>query len=139
MPCRTGRRPDATKVWNFLDNFVRERSRSLPGSPNPLIHSRCATPSDLRSCGAQRRGTSDGDTAGLPTDPVGGDWTTLPGNFKRNGYFVTGTGKTFHPGDPYQFDYPCKGNAFSIPSVGICSSLTGKGTLLFSFRLVVVR
>ena len=38
---------------------------------------------------------------------MGGDWTTLPGNFKRNGYFVTGTGKTFHPGDPYQFDYPC--------------------------------
>ena len=71
---RTGRRPDATKVWNFLDNF--------------------------------RRGTSDGDTAGMPTDPVGADWTTLPGNFKRNGYFVTGTGKTFHPGDPYQFDYP---------------------------------
>ena len=51
-------------------------------------------------------GTSDGDTAGMPTDPVGADWTTLPGNFKRNGYFVTGTGKTFHPGDPYQFDYP---------------------------------
>ena len=36
----------------------------------------------------------------------GTDWTTLPGNFKRNGYFTTGTGKTFHPGDPYQFDYP---------------------------------
>ena len=72
---------------------------------------------------------------------MGGDWTTLPGNFKRNGYFVTGTGKTFHPGDPYQFDYPCayKGNAFLTPSVGICSSLTGKGALLFSFRLVVVR
>lgn len=48
-----------------------------------------------------RRGTSDGDR------PVSGsDWTTLPGNFKRNGYFVAGTGKTFHPGDPYQFDYP---------------------------------
>ena len=53
----TGRRPDATRVWNFLDNF--------------------------------RRGTSDGDR------PVSGsDWTTLPGNFKRNGYFVAGTGKT---------------------------------------------
>lgn len=42
-----------------------------------------------------RRGTSDGDSAGMPSDPVGADWTTLPGNFKRNGYFTTGTGKTF--------------------------------------------
>ena len=48
-----------------------------------------------------RRGTSDGDRPA-----AGSDWTTLPGNFKRNGYFVAGTGKTFHPGDPYQFDYP---------------------------------
>ena len=44
----------------------------------------------------------------------GTDWTTLPGNFKRNGYFTTGTGKTFHPGDPYQFDYPASWS-YDIP------------------------
>lgn len=32
------------------------------------------------------------------TNGRGYDWTTLPGNFKRNGYLVMGTGKTFHPG-----------------------------------------
>lgn len=37
---------------------------------------------------------------------VGPGWTTLPGNFKRNGYATLGCGKTFHPGSPYQFDYP---------------------------------
>jgi hypothetical protein len=36
----------------------------------------------------------------------GADWTSLPQNFKKNGYLVMGTGKTFHPGDPFQFDYP---------------------------------
>jgi hypothetical protein len=36
------------------------------------------------------------------SDPVGADWTTLPGNFKRNGYFTTGTGKTFRaPRGPF--------------------------------------
>lgn len=40
------------------------------------------------------------------TNGVGYDWTSLPGNFKRHGYITLGTGKTFHPGEPYQFDYP---------------------------------
>jgi len=58
----TGRRPDRTQVWNFMQNFRRNGR--------------------------------------------GADWTSLPGNFKRNGYLVMGTGKTFHPGDPFQMDYP---------------------------------
>jgi arylsulfatase A-like enzyme len=58
----TGRRPDRTRVWNFMQNF-RQNGR-------------------------------------------GGDWTSLPQNFKRAGYLTMGTGKTFHPGDPIQFDYP---------------------------------
>eukprot|EP00038_Savillea_parva_P012108 m.202282 g.202282 ORF g.202282 m.202282 type:complete len:681 (+) comp21720_c0_seq1:202-2244(+) len=58
----SGRRPDRTRVWNFLQN--------------------------------------------IRTNGRGPDWTTLPENFRRNGYLVLGTGKTFHPGDPFQFDYP---------------------------------
>ena len=56
----SGRRPDVTKAWNFLDSF-RE---------------------------------------------VGPDWVTLPGYFKRNGYYTTSVGKVFHPNLPANFDYP---------------------------------
>jgi hypothetical protein len=49
----SGRRPDRTQVWNFLDNFRQTVKGVGPGA----------------------------------------DWTTLPENFKRNGYFVTGTGE----------------------------------------------
>lgn len=34
------------------------------------------------------------------------DWTTLPGYFKKHGYWVTGVGKTFHEGKPRKFDWP---------------------------------
>ena len=37
---------------------------------------------------------------------TGPDWTTLPGYFKKNGYWVTGVGKTFHPGSPPNYDFP---------------------------------
>jgi hypothetical protein len=67
----TGRRPDRSQVWNFIDNF--------------------------RSNGQ------------------GADWTTLPQNFKENGYFVAGTGKTFHSGSPPQEDYPYSWSTAEMP------------------------
>ena len=72
----TGRRPDRTRVWNFLDNF------------------RC------------REGTGEaGQGEVCSVDGVGKNWTTLPGNFKRHGYLTIGNGKTFHPGDPWQVSH----------------------------------
>ena len=73
----TGRRPDRTRVWNFLDNF-----RCRAGHGQPGHGEQCSVPG------------------------VGMNWTTLPGNFKRQGYLTLGNGKTFHPGDPWQFDFP---------------------------------
>jgi hypothetical protein len=38
--------------------------------------------------------------------PDGANWTTLPGWFKRQGYFCASAGKVFHPHLPANFDYP---------------------------------
>ena len=43
---------------------------------------------------------------GFRAAPGGAGWTTLPGYFKRHGYFVTGVGKSFHPNQPKNFDQP---------------------------------
>ena len=37
---------------------------------------------------------------------VGDAWLTLPQYFKTHGYLALGTGKTFHPGSPPNFDMP---------------------------------
>ena len=36
----------------------------------------------------------------------GSDWITMPEHFKEHGYATLGGGKTFHPGNPKNFDYP---------------------------------
>jgi hypothetical protein len=54
-------------------------------------------------------GIGENDTAeasGFRAAPGGAAWTTLPGYFKRHGYFVTGVGKSFHPNKPRNFDQP---------------------------------
>lgn len=38
--------------------------------------------------------------------PGAQDWVTLPGYFKRAGYYATSLGKVFHPDLPPNFDYP---------------------------------
>ena len=52
------------------------------------------TGSDFRKVGI--------DSLGVP----GARWVTLPQHFKRQNYTVLGGGKTFHPGNPKDFDYP---------------------------------
>lgn len=59
----SGRMPDTTKVWNFLDSFR-----------DPTVV----------------------DRTGLN----GMDWTTLPGHFRKNGYWTVASGKLFHPNHP---------------------------------------
>jgi len=36
----------------------------------------------------------------------GADWITMPEHFKKHGYATLGGGKTFHPNNPKNFDYP---------------------------------
>jgi hypothetical protein len=66
----SGRRPQRTKSWNFIDSF-RE---------------------------------------------VGPSWVSFPEYFKVNGYTTLGTGKTYHPGIPPNFDEP---TSWSQDEVGV--------------------
>eukprot|EP00756_Hemistasia_phaeocysticola_P048487 Hpha_TRINITY_DN22911_c0_g1::TRINITY_DN22911_c0_g1_i1::g.154133::m.154133/K01136/IDS; iduronate 2-sulfatase len=49
---------------------------------------------------------AQGTLRGFRAAPGGDRWTTLPGYFKKHGYFVTGVGKSFHPNQPRNFDQP---------------------------------
>ena len=88
--CGQGRRPDRTRVWNFIDDFriKRRANRTSVGvgewvaSPHPA-----------------KGGETDAPGAGA-------HWTTLPQYFKANGYQVYGSGKTFHPNRPMNNDLP---------------------------------
>ena len=80
----SGRRPDATRMWDFAGDFRK----------------------------------------------AGPDWVTLPGYFKRHGYYTTSIGKVFHPNAPPDFDYPASwSDAPSMQSKPDCSPTPGFGAM----------
>ncbi len=76
----SGRRPQVTQAYNFLDSF--------------------------------REG-------------AGANWTTLPGYFLSHGYYVTGSGKVFHPSLPAAGDFPWSwSDEVFAPSKAPCPNAT---------------
>lgn len=78
----TGRRPDTTKVWEFVGE-PRPHPTPAPGAPperTPYPPPRHSPPVDhFRELG------------------VGRDWVSMPQFFKQHGYLTLGNGKLYHP------------------------------------------
>ena len=68
------------------------------------------------------------DASGSP----GIDWTTLPGHFKKSGFTTLGGGKTFHPNNPKNFDYP---RSWSTDMANNSNTTTGQGYFGYSYFL----
>ena len=96
---RSGRRPDATKVWNFNNNFrekgVGDKWIALPEHfvTNGYLVTGAIVPARLCAARVGSRG-GPGLTSHRCRCPVA---TTAD---------VTGTGKLYHPGVPPNFDQP---------------------------------
>ena len=83
----TGRRPDRTRTWNFIDDF-RNSSGQVPGN-----------------------------------------WSSLPEYFKNRGYAVYGTGKTFHPSLPANWDLPRSWDDYGGCLSGVCNYSSAGGVI----------
>lgn len=128
MSFLTSRRPDTSRIWNFVDHF-RQADCGIPKAnarwtgvpvtnvtvPQGMGGSGqcCTTCTELSDCSAwsydgakslcnlfSDQGTSEfspGIISGTKgTFRTHAQWTSLPENFKKNGYLVAGTGKVFH-------------------------------------------
>lgn len=57
---------------------------------------------------------------------TGRDWVTLPGYFKRHGYYTTSLGKVFHRDLPANFDYP---QSWSDPPIDVPKPVCPNATM----------
>ena len=85
----TGRRPDQTETWNFIDDFRVKRTATsealnAPDAPEEIMTTNALLHAPLAN------GETDAPGAGA-------NWSTMPQYFKEKGYQVYGTGKLLSP------------------------------------------
>ena len=87
----SGRRPQRTQSWNFIDHFREPKGGKTGDEP-----ARCDFGSNFRRVLTSFLGVSHyffGELWRSTED--GGLWASLPGYFKNNGYITMGGGKTY--------------------------------------------
>ena len=87
----TGRNPDKTRVWNFI-NYFRTYFYEMKAPYLVWLH--------LCLSLAGQSGFS------WDTNTTGDAWVTLPELYKNAGWLALGNGKTYHPGKPPNWDEP---------------------------------